>query len=361
MKNKYALLALAPACLLPSFTALSAPTSERPASPVKTALVEEASVASRYFVPGTVLAAEDARLAAEISGKLEWVAEPGTEVRRGDVVARIDASRLAAERDRQAAEVRRLEAMVRLRKQNLTRQSRLKTRGVAVGVEVDQAEAELSMAEQDLAGAQAALQRTTEDVRRTKLKAPFDGQIVERIAQRGEYPREGTPVVRLVAVRRLEVWADAPISAASQLQPGLELPVRAGGKLIPATLAAIIQTGSAARRIASLRLTPHPEAVLSIGAAVEVGIPGRRAEKQTVVPRDALVLREDGAHVMIVNEEKKVHKVPVEVGLGEGDHIAVIGKLRPGQTVVRRGAENLSEGDAVKIIDADSRAPTDEG
>lgn len=361
MTHRIAVIPSLLSLLAGAVVAEAAPSRTKPPSPVKTAQVQEASVASRYFVPGTVLAAEDARLAAEISGKLEWVAEPGVEVRRGEVVARMDASRLVAERDRQAAEVRRLEAMVQLRRQNLTRQSRLNERGVAVGVEVDQAQAELSMAEQNLAGAKANLQRTREDVRRTQLRAPFDGQIVERLAQRGEYPREGSAVVRLVAIRRLEVWADAPITAASELKQGARLPVRAAGRVVPATLTAIIQSGSAARRIASLRLQPDAAAPLRIGTAVEVGIPGRRARKQTVVPRDALILREEGAHVMVIDDENKVHRVPVEVGLGEGDRIAVVGPLEVGQTIVRRGAESLSDGDLVKVIETDVGASSDDG
>lgn len=357
-----ALVALQIYCFSVAAPAFAADPSKKPAVPVKTALVEEASVSSRYFVPGTVLAAEDARLAAEISGKLEWVAEPGMEATAGEVVARIDASRHLAERDRQAAEVRRWEAMVKLRGQYLARQGQLEERGVAVGVEVDQARADLSMAKQNLAGARAALQRTREDVRRTRLRAPFDGQVVERLAQRGEYPREGTPVVRLVAIRRLEVWADAPLSAARDLKKGTRIALRSDeGTLMTATLTAVIQTGSATRRTASLRLRPDNEAPLRVGAAVEVGIPGRRAERQTVVPRDALVLREEGAHVMIMDEARVAHRVPVSVGLGEGDRVAVVGELRPGQTVIRRGAERLKDGDAVKVIEPAGESATEEG
>ena len=330
-------------------------------APVKTALVQEASVANRYFVPGTVRGAEDARLAAEISGKLEWVAEPGAEVQKGEIVARMDASRLVAERTRQAAEVRRLEAMLQLRRQTRHRQGRLNKRGVAVGVELDQAEAELSMAEQDLAGAKAALIRTQEDVKRTRVHAPFDGQVIERLAQRGEYPREGTPVVRLVAIRRLEVWADAPISGARMLKKGDRLPVRSDGALISATLKAVIQSGLAARRVVSLRLIPPPTAHLSVGTAVEVGVPVRSHERQTVVPRDAVVLREEGAHVMVLDPEHKVHRVPIRVGVGDGDRIAVVGNLKPGQTVILRGAESLNDGDPVNVIEGEADSKESKG
>lgn len=323
----------------------------RPPTPVRVAQVEEASMTSRFYVPGTVRPAEDARLAAEISGKLQWVAEPGSEVAKGDVVARIDDTRLVPERKRQAAEVRRWEAQVKVRRQFLARQGQLEDRGVAVGVELDQARAELAMAEQNLAGARAALQRTREDVKRTRLRAPFDGQIVARLAQRGEFPREGSPVVQLVSIRRPEIWADASVTLAARLEQGVSLPVRVDGRVSPAKLSAIIQGGSAERRVVSLRLIPPSSAGLSLGAAVEVGLPGRRVERQTVVPRDALVLREEGAHVMVMDEKGAVHRVPVEVGLGEGDRVSVSGALKPGQAVVRIGAERLDDGDLVRVVE----------
>ncbi|MGF1510440.1 MAG: efflux RND transporter periplasmic adaptor subunit [Myxococcota bacterium] len=323
-------------------------------TPVKTARARVAVVSSRYFVPGTVRSAEDTRIATEVSGKLEWVLEPGTRVDAGDAVARIDASRLRAQRTRQEAEVQRLRSLLQLRKRYLDRQQKVDEMGAVIGVELDQAKADLEMASYQLAGAQAELRRLEEDIRRTRIVAPFAGQVVERLAQRGEYPREGTPIVRLVAVDRIEVWADAPVSDAENLRPGVQLPIRRGKVMKSASVEAVVQSGTAARRVVSLRLSLEGPTEWRIGAAVEVGIPGERSEPAVVVPRDSLVLREEGAHVIVVDEEFKAHRVPVEVGLGEGEWIAVVGDVRPGQSVVRRGAENLEDGQSVKVIEADS-------
>ena len=60
--------------------------------PPATVVVEEAAfrmLAPTVELPGTVVSRYDARLASELSAKLEWIAEVGTEVKEGDTVARM--------------------------------------------------------------------------------------------------------------------------------------------------------------------------------------------------------------------------------------------------------------------------------
>jgi multidrug efflux pump subunit AcrA (membrane-fusion protein) len=65
------------------------------------------------------------------------------------------------------------------------------------------------------------------------------------------------------------------------------------------------------------------------------------------VPRDSVVLREDGAFVMRINDDAKAERVAVEVREASGDHIAVRGALQSGDRVAVRGAEALDDGDLV--------------
>ena len=67
------------------------------------------------------------------------------------------------------------------------------------------------------------------------------------------------------------------------------------------------------------------------------------------VPRDSVVLREDGAFVMRINDDAKVERVAVKVSEASGDHIAVRGALQSGDRVAVRGAEALDDGEFVAI------------
>ena len=68
------------------------------------------------------------------------------------------------------------------------------------------------------------------------------------------------------------------------------------------------------------------------------------------VPRDALVLRGDGASVYIVDEENTARQIKVAVGIGSENLIEVKGPIQPGDRVVIRGNERLRAGQQVQVI-----------
>jgi multidrug efflux pump subunit AcrA (membrane-fusion protein) len=71
------------------------------------------------------------------------------------------------------------------------------------------------------------------------------------------------------------------------------------------------------------------------------------------LPRDALVLRRDGVSVFLVRDNKAV-QIPVQVGIGQGDLVEVIGDVQPGDQVIIRGAERLFPGQPVNIKESNS-------
>jgi multidrug efflux pump subunit AcrA (membrane-fusion protein) len=85
---------------------------------------------------------------------------------------------------------------------------------------------------------------------------------------------------------------------------------------------------------------------------VSAAIPMRAARDSLVVPRDALILRQDGTFVFRINAEDKAERIAVVTGESTGNLIAVDGDLNEGDRIVIRGAETLTEGRGVNIIEA---------
>ena len=79
-------------------------------------------------------------------------------------------------------------------------------------------------------------------------------------------------------------------------------------------------------------------------------MPIRPRELALTVPRDALVLRNNGAFVFRINIENKAEQIEVEIGDSAGNLITVSGPLAEGDRVAIRGAEDLQEGADVKIM-----------
>ena len=93
-----------------------------------------------------------------------------------------------------------------------------------------------------------------------------------------------------------------------------------------------------------------PESMVSqfrIGQLISVAVPTALPAEQFIVPRDALVLGDQQIRVFVLDEEGRARAIPVTVGAGHGDYVAVEGSLAAGQQVIVRGAESIRSGDRV--------------
>ncbi len=326
-----------------------------PPSPVSVIPVVQAELAPMTWVPGTVVARADARIGAEVAGRLVSLAEIGARVARGDVIARSDTEALTLEKQRQQAAVDRLQAQLRYREQQVERFKALADRNVMAGDQLDSSIAEQAMTAAELAQAKAQLAEVQYRIERSAVRAPFAGIVVERLAQPGEYLGPGTPVLRLVDVEQREISARAPLTAFPFLREGQVLQVRQGEQQQSLPLVRRIEVGDPLSRSAELRLDVATQDWV-VGSAVEVSVPEAAGGEGLAVHRDALLLRANQRYVYRVGENGKAERVDVEVGLAVGDQVQVNGDLRAGDLVVVRGGERLSEGATVQVLAPGSAA-----
>ena len=301
-------------------------------------------------VAGTVVARRDATLAAEVEGRLMEVAEVGTRVAAEEVVARIDDTALALQIEELEAEVQRATATLKFLDSELRRQERLAERDLTAATELEQTRSERDAAAGDLRATRARLAQTRDRLDRTRIRAPFAGIVAERLLQAGERVAAGTSVLRLYDPDDLEVVARAPLDYYSYVAPGDILAYNAGERELDAPVRTTVSVGSESSHVFEMRLDVTDR--LPVGQTVRVAIPMAAVREVLAVPRDALVLRGDGAAVYVVDETNQARRVPVSPGIGSGDLIEVDGELQAGDRVVIRGNERLRPGQSVEIMDA---------
>ena len=327
---------------------LSARAQEAAPAPVKVSLAEVRSMASTVLAPGTVVSRQDAALAAEVSGRLTWVADVGVEVESGDVVARIDDHRLQLQLKENDATIRRLETSLSLSDKQLARQRQLASQNIAAKNALDEIEAQRDMTAQDLIQARIARDQTLYQIENSSIRAPFGGRIVERFRDAGEYIPVGGEVARLVDTRNVEVRAQAPLSVASHITEGLEVSVRDGRRETRSPIRAVIPVGDERSRMIEVRISLDGSDWV-IGSPVRVALPEEEPVEVVAVPRDALVLRQNAIFVFRLNDDDTVDQVVVTTGVGNGSFIEVRGDIRGGEPVVVRGAERLQSGQRVMV------------
>ncbi|MBT8112024.1 MAG: efflux RND transporter periplasmic adaptor subunit [Gammaproteobacteria bacterium] len=299
-------------------------------------------------VPGTVVSRFDSRLASELSAKLEWIAEVGTAVRKGDTVARLESLTFELLEMEAQSRVKREEARVSFLQSEKNRLDRLSEKNLSAKSQLDQTIADLAVAESDHAIARAQLGLAKISVYVTKIRAPFDGVVTERLRNIGERLNVADVVIRVVDPESLEVIARAPLNTVNFISEGAALRLHNDFRHDEATVRTIVPFGNPQSHMFEVRLDVDPD-IWTVGESVRLSMPTSDVKKVLTVPRDALVLRREGASVFRVNADMSAEQVNVISGLGDGDNVEVIGQLSPGDRVVIRGAERLNTGMQVTI------------
>lgn len=317
-----------------------------PATLVVVSDVEQEQIAEQTWIPGTVVSRFDSRLTTEVSGVIKWVAQVGDKVNQGDVILKLDDAFLQLEQQQADANVSQLKTRVALLKRQ---QQRLEKLGKnAAQDSLDAKEADLAMAEQDLLQAKISLQRIELQLAKTSLRAPFNGTVVERFKQVGEFSQSSHVALRLVSLQDLEVKANAPLEHNQFNNIGDDVVIWQKSNQIHSTIRALIPVGDERSRTMEVRVDLAGSAV-PIGSAVRVSIASSKSHQALTVHRDALILRQDKVYVNVIDEALTNKHVLVTPGSGFYDYIEVSGDLQVGQQVVVRGAENLRDGEKVRF------------
>ena len=326
-----------------------------PPAPVVVAMAESRLLAPVTWYPGTVISRNRARVAAEVEGRLEWVAEVGAVMAEGDVVARLDDALLRQSlAEGEAAEARDRARLTYLDAQ-VKRLEKLVTQNTATRSRLDEAVVERDVARSELSASRARVALNRERLSRTRIRAPFGGIVTERVRQGGEWAKSGEAVVRIVDAGALEVQTWIPIAALAFVREGSELALETNPSGTTGTVRTIVPVGDNRSRLYDLRLTIDGRS-WPVGQDVRVAIPTAAARAVVAIPRDALVLRRGGASVYRIDENGKAERVSVTPGIAQGALIEVDG-IRPGDRVVIRGGERLRPGQQVTVKPAAAPAP----
>ncbi len=321
---------------------------QMPPANVRVAEAEVRAMAPVTLVPGTVASRNDARLAAEVDGRLQTVADVGTRVAKGDPVATIEDTQLKLRHEELVAEVARAQARVAFLEAEEKRFDRLAQSNLAAVTQLEQTRADRDVARGDLAVARSRLAQNEDQLNRTVIRAPYDGVVVERLMTPGERVTDGGNVVRLVDQGNLEVVARAPLEYFQYVSPGQRLELRTRDDSSQAEVRTVVAVGDLNTHQFELRLDlvgkQYP-----VGQTVRVAVPMANMAEVLSVPRDALVLRPGSITVYVVGDDNTAQPVTVTTGVGASDRIAIEGDVQAGDRVVIRGNERLQPGQAVMI------------
>lgn len=332
------------------------PPADLAARTVEVIEVAGAGDGSIPVYPGTLRAGQRSDLSFLHSGEVVAVTrELGERFAAGDVLARLDdiAFRLAV--DELTANLAEAEANLNDAVRTHRRIQSLGQTGAVSASDVDAAEDRRDAADARVRAIGASLRRALQRLSETELKAPFDGEIAERLVEPAQTVAAGQTVVRITGGDgEMEAVVDLPASALGTFVEGDEasILVLSTGAVRTAT---VIEVGNSARRsgLYPVTLAVADGTGLRPGLRIEAqGVARARNDASLTIPLTAYLPVSETVGQVFVVEAASGRASVREVGLGTvtDQGIEVLWGLEGGEVIAARGLPWLRDGERVAPI-----------
>lgn len=305
--------------------------------PVQSVAARFSDLYALYHATANVTADGEAQVPARISGEVvETLVEEGDPVVQGQLLARIDAGRLAIRQ-------RRTEAEFLQRQGEYQRQVSLHERGLVSSAAFESLKFEV-------AELKAAMELDRLSYRYSEVRAPIAGVIASRHIVPGQHVTDGELAFRIVDTSRLIAELKVPQTELALFRAGLDVSLTvdaAPGEQFEATIARLSPTvDTASGTFRATVYIDNPGRALAPGMFGRFTVYYRKYEQVLTVPSQSIE-HEDGESIVYVVKDGVVERRRVTAGIESGDQTQILSGLEAGEEVVNSGVSGLRDGSRV--------------
>jgi RND family efflux transporter MFP subunit len=315
--------------------------------------------------PGTLQAFERVQVTARVAGTVDKVSfVEGQVVKKGDVLAVIDSERYRlavnsakAALDKAKAAQSDSEAMV------ARREAASKDHpGLITGEELSTYETKTLTSKADAAVAAESLKTAEVNLRDAFVRAPMDGTIQSRTVETGQYVNTGYLMATLLNADPLLLRFQVEPDTAPRLKAGMPVTFKLRETEGDFTAKITLVAGAADDATHTVAVTAEVDETnkkywLRPGSFCQVTIDVGAKRQAPVIPRSATRATDHGYVVYVAENGKAVEKV-VTLGMNTKDGwVEIRSGLAPGELLVVRGVESLTNGAKVMAKQVDSMDP----
>lgn len=361
--------ALLVALLLTAACGRSPEADARPAEPIVTLGPDDVVTArivaleNAITLSGSLEPARTVAVKAQVEGRVRSLAvDRGTPVRRGQLLATIEADGVRGQALSARAAVASAEAALALSRQRLEAARRLLAAGGISDIEARTAEANHEAALAQVAAARAQAAAASASAANTTIRSPIDGIVSERAVEEGEAVRVADAIVSVVDTRTLELSGQVGVDDAGRVRVGQVVRFTVSGddelrgrvaRVDPRADPATRQVGvyaelpNASRRIVAGQFA-HGR--ILVGDPVEV----------IAIPASAIRESVENPHVLVVEQETLVRRDVVVRGRDDARGlVGITSGLRVGDRVLAVAVAGIGAGARVTLApDADRAGVT---
>jgi len=328
-----------------------------PAVGVVAATRQPITQSSEYI--GRIQATNRVNLVARVSAYIDEVLfTEGTEVKKGELLYRLEQAPFRADVQAKEAAVAQFKAQLHNAQAVLGRAQALLRTPAGQQSSYDAAVANERAFRAQILGAEAQLEQARINLAYTEIRAPIDGKIGRTAVTSGNYVNTGTgTLVTIVSQDPMYVVFPVPTRTVIELQR------RSGGKATlvirirlpdgslydyPGTLGFIDNSVTGNTDTMILRgVLPNPKRVLIDGELVMAVLQDVEPTEAIAVPRAAVLADQEGDYVFVVGKDNKAEKRRVKLGQSTPAFAAITSGLAEGETVVVDGIQRVRPGQPV--------------
>lgn len=308
-----------------------------------TYLVGALGADSGHVYSGEVRAQHEVALGFRVGGKMiERRVEAGTQVKAGQVLARIDAADAGLQESAASAQLK-------LAGEDLKRYRELREKNFVSQSALDAKETAYKAAE-----AQAGLSRNQSSY--TQLVADRAGVVAATLAEVGQVVSAGQAVVRVAQEGPREVAVAIPEVYFSGLKLGMTAEVEVSGednssRRVVGRLRELSPAADAISRTYPARIALPKSEALALGMTARVRFVSSEKKTGYLVPLSAIFQQGEQAAVWVVAADRSVALHPVKVAAYRDDGALIASGLAVGERIVSAGVHKLTVGDKVRLME----------
>ncbi len=321
-----------------------------PPTAIEMAVAQATTVTDRFEAVGTIEANDAVLIVSQIDALVvDLPYREGDPIARGQLIAQLDDAQLRAEESRAAA----------LRDQKKISFDRIKSivdQGAGAPQDLDNAAAELKIAEAELTLIQARLEKT-------RIVAPFDGVVGARRVSPGAFLRAGSPITEIADLDRIKVTFSAPERYYPSLTRGASVDVSttAFPDLVLKGRIDVIEpvVDQATRSARIIARAENPGRQFRPGMSANVSAVLNQRPNAVTIPDEAVFAEGNQTLVFAIKSDSTVTRTPITLGTRMTGSVEVLTGLAAGDRVVRAGHQKLYEGAKVMPVVSQMQPPAD--
>lgn len=323
--------------------------------PVKIGIAERREIVHYLPVTGTLMGQNEATVVSETSGKIvEVKTRIGDWLEKDQVILQVENDLKAVALEQAKAHVLAAQTNRDKARKDLARYEELYAERIATQNDIENIRLAARAAEAQQISAEAALRLAQRQYDDTAVKAPIEGRLADRYVNEGTMLAPGQEIGIVVDSRNMKLRAGLTESEVALVRPGQ--PVELTADVLPQARFHG-QVVSVAHKADNERTYPveiqvenDPEESLMSGMFGRAAIQVARIADALVVPSTAVLSGAAQDTYVFVEENGIAKRVPVNLGAGQNSRVQITSGLPDGARVVVSGAERLSEGAPVLVL-----------